>query len=82
MVEKHSEWFGSTAGPHTKESVDRNICLVVQQGLDLLWVKQRTSAECKNVTCYSPFQEGTTNAAGKEAPQGPSTCEWMTGIVF
>ena len=24
------------------------------------------------MTCYSTFQDGTTNAAGKEAPQSPS----------
>ena len=73
LVEKHGEWLGSSIGPHTKRSMDRNVRLVVQHDLDLLWVKQHTSAECKNVTCYSTFQEGTTNVAGKEAPQSPST---------
>ena len=75
LVEKHGEWLGSSTRPHTKESVDGKDRPVVQQGGDLLWVKQRTSAECKNVTCYSTFQEGTMNAAGKKAPQSPSTCD-------
>jgi hypothetical protein len=39
---------------------------VVQQGFDLLWVKQRTSAEYQIVACHSLFREGTANTAGKE----------------
>ena len=72
MVERRSDWFGLLTGPHTKEVWTGKIRLVLQQGLDLLWVKQRTSAECIKVTCYSTFQDGTTNAAGKEAPQSAS----------
>ena len=39
VVEKHREWLGSKTGPHAKESVDGNDRPVVQQSLDLLWVK-------------------------------------------
>jgi hypothetical protein len=38
----------------------------VQQGFDILWVQVTTSIECKKVSGYSVFQEGATNAAGKE----------------
>jgi hypothetical protein len=40
--------------------------LVEQQGFDLLWVQVTTFAECKKVSGYTLFQEGTTNAVGKE----------------
>ena len=39
LLEKHGEWLGSSTGPHTKESVDGKVRPVVQQGVDLLWVK-------------------------------------------
>ena len=71
LQERRSDWLGLLTGPHTN-GVDGKDHPVAQQSLDLLWVKQRTSAECMNVTCYSTFQDGTTNAAGKEAPQSPS----------
>jgi hypothetical protein len=38
----------------------------VQQGFYVLWVQVTTSAECKKVSRHSLFQEGATNAAGKE----------------
>jgi hypothetical protein len=47
--------------------MDGNVCPVVQQGFDILWVQVTTSAECKKVLSrYSLFREGATNAAGKE----------------
>jgi hypothetical protein len=46
--------------------MDGNICPVMQQGFDLLWVQVTTSAECKKVSGYSVFREGAANAAGKE----------------
>jgi hypothetical protein len=46
--------------------VDDAGCSVVQQGVDLLWVKVTTSAECKKVSRYFLFQEGAANTAGKE----------------
>jgi hypothetical protein len=42
------------------------ILLVVQQGIDPLWVQVTTSAERKKVSGYSLFWEGATNTAGKE----------------
>jgi hypothetical protein len=47
-------------------SMDGKVHQVVQQGFDHLWVQVTTSAECKKVSRYSMFQEGATNAAGKE----------------
>jgi hypothetical protein len=46
--------------------MDGKVCLIVQQGVDLLWVQVTTSAECKKVSRYSLFWEGATNTAGKE----------------
>jgi hypothetical protein len=46
--------------------MEGNVCPVVQQGFDILWVQVTTSAECKKVSRYSLFREGATNAAGKE----------------
>jgi hypothetical protein len=66
VAEKDSDWLGSSTRPHTKEVWTGMTCLVVQQGFDLLWVQVTTSAECKKVSGYSLFLEGTTNAAGKE----------------
>jgi hypothetical protein len=47
--------------------MDGKVRLVVQQGFDLLWVQVTTSVEYKKVSGYSLFQEGATNAAGKES---------------
>jgi hypothetical protein len=46
--------------------MDGKVRLVVQQSVDLSWVQVTTYAECKKVSRYSLFQEGATNAAGKE----------------
>jgi hypothetical protein len=46
--------------------MDGNVCPVMQQGFDLLWVQVTTSAECKKVSRDSLFWEGAANAAGKE----------------
>jgi hypothetical protein len=46
--------------------MDGKVHPVVQQGFDLLWVQVTTSEDCKKVSRYSLFQEGATNAAGKE----------------
>jgi hypothetical protein len=46
--------------------MDGKVRSVVQQSVDLSWVQVTTSAECKKVSRYSLFQEGATNAAGKE----------------
>jgi hypothetical protein len=46
--------------------MDGKVCPVMQQGVDLLWVQVTTSAECKKVSRYSLFREGTMNTAGKE----------------
>jgi hypothetical protein len=37
-----------------------------QQVFDLLWVQVTTSAECKKVSGYSLFREGTVSMVGKE----------------
>jgi hypothetical protein len=66
VVEKNSDWLGSSTGPHTKGVWTRKTRLVEQQGFDLLWVQVTTSAECKKVSGYSLFREGAANAAGKE----------------
>jgi hypothetical protein len=46
--------------------VDEACSSVVQQGVDLLWVKVTTSAEYKKVSGYSLFREGAVNTEGKE----------------
>jgi hypothetical protein len=46
--------------------MDGKVRPVAQQGFDLLRVQVTTSAECKEVSRYSLFREGATNAAGKE----------------
>jgi hypothetical protein len=46
--------------------MDGKVRLVVQQGVDLLWVQVTTSAECKKVSRYSLFREGAMNMARKE----------------
>jgi hypothetical protein len=46
--------------------MDGKVCLVVQQGVDLLWIQVTTYVECNKVSRYSLFQEGATNTAGKE----------------
>jgi hypothetical protein len=66
VAEKDSDWLGSMTRSHTKEVWTRKIHLVVQQGLDLLWVQVTTSAECKKVSGYSLFWEGAVNVARKE----------------
>jgi hypothetical protein len=66
VVEKNSDWLGSSTGPHTKRGMDGKVCPVVQQSFDLSWVQVITSAECKKVLRYSLFWEGAMNAIGKE----------------
>jgi hypothetical protein len=66
VTEKNGDWLGSSTRPHTKRSMDEKVRPVVQQSVDLSWVQVIISAECKKVSRYSLFQEGATNAAGKE----------------
>jgi hypothetical protein len=66
VVEEDSDWLGSHDWAPYQGSMDKKVCPVVQQGFDLLWVQVTTSAECKKVSGYSLFWEGSTNVAGKE----------------
>jgi hypothetical protein len=66
VVEKNSDWLGSSTGPDTKEVWTGKTRLVEQQGFDLLWVQVTTTSECKKVSGYSLFWEGATNVVGKE----------------
>jgi hypothetical protein len=63
---RNNDWLRSTTRPHTKEVWTGKIRLVVQQGIDSLWVQVTTSTECKKVSGYSLFREGAANTAGKE----------------
>jgi hypothetical protein len=67
--------------PH-QGSVDDTSCSDVQQSFDLLWVQVTIFAECKKVSGYSLFQEGTTNAAEKEPIEALVNLWRLTGIVF
>jgi hypothetical protein len=66
VTEEDNDWLGSHDWAPYKRSMDGKVRPVVQQGIDLLWVRVTTSAECKKVSAYSLFREGATNAAVKE----------------
>jgi hypothetical protein len=82
VAKKGSDWLGSSTGPHTKESMDGKVCSVVQQGFDLLWVKQHTSVECMNCDMLLPVLERSYERSRKGTPWSSSQHVKAVGHSF
>ena len=61
-----------STGPHIKGIVDGKVRPVVQQGDNLSWVKQRTSAECKNCDMLLPVPGRSYERGRKVTPRSSS----------
>jgi hypothetical protein len=68
-------------GP-THLSVDGKDRPAVQQGVDLLWVKKRTSAECKNCDMLLPVPGRSYERSRKGTPRSSSQPVKAVGHSF